>query len=133
MRHLDKAAADMCTPGHESASLAVWDLHMACEKTMKAYLTQQSIAHPETHDLRELNRLAPSKHDWSPLRLALGNFPSESRVMSWRYQEIAAPTLSDLWRFYGVTLQVCATYASRMDRNYVFNNFSVHLRKPPWV
>lgn len=133
LRHLDKAASDICAPSHESSSLAVWDLHMACEKVMKAYLTQERVAYPMTHDLRKLNRLAPAKHDWSAVKLTLGNFPSEARVMQWRYQEIVAPSVEELWRFYGVALQVCSTYASRMSRKWTFNNFSVHLKKPPWL
>lgn len=133
LRHLDKAASDMAAQGPEAASLAVWDLHMACEKAMKAYLTQDGISYPKIHDLRDLNTLAPTKHDWSAVKAALVRFPSERRVMQWRYQEVDPPTLSDLWRFYDVALQVCATYAARMRRTYAFNNFAVHLRRPLWL
>lgn len=134
LRHLDKAASDMCTPNHESASLSIWDLHMACEKTIKAYLTQKSIAYPlKTHDLRELNRLATSEHDWMSVKSSLGKFPSVSRVMQWRYQEIDEPPIDHLWRYYCAALEVCSAYASRMSRKWTFNNFSVHLRKPPWL
>lgn len=133
LRHLDKAASDMCALSEEAASLSVWDLHMACEKVIKAYLNQESVDYPMTHDLRELCRLAPAKHDWSAVTQALRGFPSESRVMQWRYQGIAAPTMVDLWRFYGVAMAVCSTFASRMSKNLTFNNFSVQLRKPPWL
>ncbi len=133
LRHLGKAASDMCGSSSESASLAVWELQMACEKVIKAYLAQEGIDYPATHDLRELNRLAPAQQDWSAVKLALGNFPSEGRVMRWRYQEIAAPSTEELWRYYGQALLVCSTYASRMSRRWSFNNFSVHLRKPPWL
>lgn len=133
LRHLEKAASDMCAQGPETASLAVWDLHMACEKIMKAYLTQEGIMYPKIHDLRDLNKLAPSKHDWSSVKAAIVRFPAERRVMQLRYQEVDAPTLNDLWRFYEVALLVCATYASRMSRTFVFNNFAVHLRRPPWL
>lgn len=133
LRHLDKAASDMCALNSEAASLAIWDLHMACEKAMKAYLIHEGVSFPMIHDLRVLNKLSPTKHDWSAVKSALATFPSEGRVMKWRYQEIAAPTLNDLWRFYEVAMQVCAIYAARMDRTYVFNNFSVHLRRPPWL
>ena len=106
---------------------------MACEKVIKAYLTQESVVYQLTHDLRELNRLASAKHDWSVVKSALCGFPSETRVMQWRYQEIGAPSAEELWRFYGVAMQVCSTYASRMTRKWTFNNFSVHLKKPPWL
>ena len=133
LRHLHNAASNACMPNHESASLAVWDLNMACEKVMKAHLKQDNVAYPMTHDLRELNRLGSTKHDWSGVRLALGNFPSLGRVMQWRYQAISAPSVEELWTYYGIALQVCATHASRMSRKLTFNNFSVHLKKPPWL
>jgi HEPN domain-containing protein len=133
LRHLDKGASDMCVHGQEAASLSVWELHMACEKAMKAYLSQQGFSSPKTHDLRELNKLAPAMHDWSEVSAALTRFPSEQRVMQWRYHERPAPTGSDLWRFYGVALQICTVYTARMTRKHVFNNFSVQLRRPPWL
>lgn len=132
-RHLDKAAVDMCTQGPEAASLSIWELHMACEKIMKAYLSQEGISYEKKHDLRELNNVAPRTHDWSVVKAALGYFPSETRVMQWRYQEIDAPTVNDLWRFYDAALKVCSIYAARMSRTFTFDNFSVHLRRPPWL
>ena len=135
LRHLDKAATDMCTPGPEAASLSVWELHMACEKAMKAYLVQEDISYPRTHDLRDLNANATAlmTHDWTAVKTALNCFPSERRVMQWRYQEIDAPTLSDLWRFYDAALKVCSIYTAHMSRKFVFDNFAVHLQQPPWL
>lgn len=133
LQHLSKAASDMCALDDESSTLAVWELQCANEKVMKTYLTQERISYPNTHDLRNLNKLAPPKHDWSVVASALTGFPAEKRVMAWRYQEKAAPTVSELWRYYGVSLQVCAIYAARMSRQYVFNNFAVHLKRPPWL
>lgn len=133
LKHLDKAASDMCEVDEESLTLAVWELQLANEKVIKTYLTQEGIAYPKTHDLRDLNKLAPAKHDWSAIAAGLTGFPSERRVMAWRYQEKAAPTVSDLWRYYGVTLQICSVYAARMGRTYALKNAAFLLKRPPWL
>lgn len=133
LRHLDKAAADLSAPGPEALSLSVWDLHMACEKVMKAYLNQQGIPYEQTHNLRDLVATSPKTHDWSAVKTVLGHFPSEQRVMKWRYQEGGVPSLNDLWRFYDVALEVCSIYAARMSRRFLLDNFSVQIRRPPWL
>ena len=133
LRHLDKAASDICALDREATSLAMWELNLACEKCMKAYLTQEGITYPMTHDLRALNKLAPTKHDWSEVKGALAAFPSEARIMKWRYQQITSPTMNELWRFYQVAMQICSIYAGRMSRTYVLDNFALHLSRPPWL
>ena len=133
VHHLNKAAIDMCTQTPEAASLSIWELQMACEKTMKAYLAQASIPYPQTHNLRELNKLAPITHDWTLVKKTLELFPSEQRVMRLRYQEIDGPKPNELWKCYEAALQVCAVYASRLSRSLEFNNFAVQLQRPPWL
>lgn len=54
LRHLEKAAVDASAEDLGATSLGIWELQMACEKTMKAYLAQKEIAYPHTHDLRAL-------------------------------------------------------------------------------
>lgn len=133
LRHLSKAASDMCSLNHESTSLVVWELVQACEKAMKVYLSQEGVDYPLTHDLRVLLKITPAKYDWSDVKAALRVFPSESRMMKWRHQEIESPLIADLWRYYMAALKITSIYTSRISRQYHFNNFKVHLRKPPWI
>jgi len=133
MKHLEKAATDGASYDPPTVALGVWDLQMACEKTMKAFISQASGAHPETHNLRALHCLANANGDrTAEAKQFVSAMPSERRVLEWRYSETAPPTPSEFFRFYLATLRIVALYASRMTRKYAFNNFAVQLKKPPW-
>lgn len=132
LKHLDKAATDGASHDPPTVALGVWELQMACEKAMKAFISQGGVKHPQTHDLRALHRLANANGDrTAEAKQFVSAMPSERRVLAWRYSELAPPTPSEFFRFYLATLRVVALYASRMPRKYVFNNFAVQLKKPP--
>lgn len=133
LKHLDKAATDGASHDPQTVALGVWELQMACEKTMKAFVSQAGAAYPETHDLRVLHRLANGSGDrTAEAKQFVSALPSEGRVMAWRYSELAPPTPTDFFRFYLATLRLVALYASRMSRKHIFKNFAFQLRKPPW-
>lgn len=133
IRHLEKAAVDETSDDENTRSLAVWELQMACEKTMKAYLWQTIATFPETHDLRALQKLAQATGDFAEAKKALAFMPSASRVISWRYAQVLPPVPSEFQRMYTASLMVCSVYASMMQRKYVFNNFAIQLKKPAWT
>lgn len=132
IRHLDKAALDAASSNLDSHSLVPWELQMACEKTMKVYLKQSNSQYPENHDLRALNKLSEPTLNWSEGRKSLAAFPSDTRVMKWRYSELAPPTAPEMWRMYGAAVELVSGYASRMSREFTFTNFAVKLKKAPW-
>lgn len=133
MRHLEKAAVDATTGDQVAVSLAIWELQMACEKTMKGFLAQQAVAYPETHDLRALQKLALAHSDFANAKKAMTAMPTEKWVIAWRYSELDPPTPSELFCIYEAALTLCTAYASKMSRKYTFNNFAVQLWRPPWV
>lgn len=133
MRHLNKAAVDAVADDREAGSLAIWELQMACEKTMKSYLAQKGVVFPQTHNLRNLQKLALEDTELSEAKKAMATMPSERRVIAWRYSELPPPHTRDLYRFYGAALTICRVYAGRMTRRYVFNNFAIQLRRPAWL
>ena len=132
LRHLEKAAIDASTEDQSSSSLAIWELQMASEKTMKAYLTQKGVTYPPTHDLRLLQKLALVHDDFGDARTPMAAMPSERRVMAWRYSELSSPKPSEFFRIYSAALTLCSLYAGRMSRKYVFNNFAIQLKRPSW-
>jgi len=131
--HLDKAVADETSDYENVRSLAVWELQMACEKTMKAYLWQAEVAFPETHDLRILQKIAEETRDFLEAKTALAAMPSTSRVIAWRYAQIPPPTPNEFQRMYDAALMVCRVYASMMRRKHIFKNFAIQLKKPAWT
>lgn len=132
IRHLEKAASDMVSDDRLNASIGVWDLHMACEKVIKVYLSRKRVEYPPIHDLRKLQRLVPPELDWSETKRALAAMPSERRVMAWRYSQGTPPTPKELERMYFSTLSICAIYAGRLPHKFRMANGAFHLRRPPW-
>lgn len=132
VQHLDKAALDGTSRIDGASTFVPWELQMACEKTIKTFLVQRGVVYPATHDLRELNRLAQPLLNWAEAAKSLAAFPSEPRVMKWRYAEIAHPTQVEVWRMYGAALELIEGYAVRLTRSRTFNNFAVKLKKAPW-
>lgn len=132
IRHLGKAASDITTDDRSDVSLAVWEIHMACEKAMKVYLSQKKIDYPFDHDLRKLQRLASSELDWSDAKLALATMPSERRVMDWRYSKGTPPTPKELDRMYTAALQLCSIYSKRLTHTLKMENAAFHISQPPW-
>lgn len=133
VRHLSKAATDAASGEREAFSLAVWELQMACEKTMKGYLAQSGVTFPETHNLREVHKIAAIDDTWSEAKIALSGFPADARVIRLRYSEDPPPSGAEFLRMYRSALTICRFYAGRMSRIYEFNNFAIQLRRPPWL
>lgn len=132
IHHLKKAAEDIVADDRGNVSLAIWELQMACEKTIKVYLSQKQIEYPMTHDLRQLQKLALDESDWSVAKKAMAAMPSEKRVMAWRYAGILPPTPKEVERIYNSTLCLCGLYAQRLYRKLVLKNAAIQIRRPPW-
>lgn len=133
IRHLEKAASDTVADDRGCVSHAIWELQMACEKTIKVFLSQKQIAYPPTHDLRQLQKQAVDASDWSEAKTAMAAMPSERRVIAWRYAEIPPPTPKELERMYSSTLRLCSLYAKRLSRKFVLKkNAAIQIRRPPW-
>ena len=132
IRHLKKAAEDIVADDRGNVSLAIWELQMACEKTIKVYLSQQQIEYPATHNLRQLQKLALDASDWSEAKTAMAAMPSEKRVMAWRYGKIPPPTPKEVERMYSSALCLCGIYAKRLSRKLVLKNAAIQICRPPW-
>ena len=132
LRHLEKAAIDAAAEDHSASSLAIWELQMACEKTMKTYLAQKGITFPQTHDLRVLQKLAVDSAGFDHTEVPIATIPTEKRVMAWRYLELEPPKPSEFYRCYVAALTLCRIYTHQMSRKYIFVNFAVQLKRPPW-
>jgi HEPN domain-containing protein len=132
LRHLEKAAIDAAAEDHSASSLAIWELQMACEKTMKTYLAQKGITFPQTHDLRVLQKLAVDSAGFDQTEVPMASIPTEKRVMAWRYLELEPPKPSEFYRCYVAALTLCRIYTNEMSRKYILAKFAVQLPRPPW-
>jgi HEPN domain-containing protein len=133
IRHLEKAATDAVATDDSARCLAVWELQMACEKTMKGYLSQQLGHYPETHNLRELRKRVSASPEASAATRHISAFPSDSRVIAWRYSEAEPPKPAELLRFYAAAIQICLIFSEAMQRDLVFvDDFAIQIKAPPW-
>lgn len=132
MRHFEKAATDAVAVDDAALCLAVWELQMACEKTIKGFLAQKLGEYPEIHNLRQLHKLAANTVDLSAAKSHVSAFPAESKVMAWRYSEIPTPKPSEFLRFYVAAVNLCLVYSESMNRKMVIKNFAVQLKASPW-
>lgn len=133
LRHFEKAAFDASSHDRNNSSLAIWELNMACEKTIKAYLFQKNIPYPKTHNLRDLHKLADVDDSWHEEKKAIVAIPNERKVIAWRYEECPPPTQKEIMRIYLACLTLCRLYANRMQRKLVFRNGSIQIRNPPRI
>ena len=133
LRHFEKAALDASSHDRSNSSLAIWELTLACEKTIKTYLIQKNIPYPKTHNLRDLHKLADVDSSWHEEKKAISAIPNEDKVIAWRYEEYPPPTQKEIMRIYLACLTLCCLYAGRMQRKLVFKNFSMQIRNPPRI
>ncbi|WP_158287506.1 HEPN domain-containing protein [Dokdonella fugitiva] len=130
--HLSKAAAAASSHHKESNSLALWDLHLACEKSVKSLLTQRKIQFPKIHDLMKLNGLV---HDPALRQMAhrvIRRFPSENQVIRHRYLQEMVISPNKLYVFYSLALRLCVIYTSSLTQEFQIADASFFLKRPPW-
>jgi len=133
LEHLNRAAQSASSENNGGNSIALWDLHLACEKVVKAYLSQEGISFPRSHDLLALNNLVK---DPALLRRAgsiVRRFPNHQEVMRHRYLEAAAIRVTKFQIFYWIAIRVCLVYSSYLKGQLMFNGASFFLKRPPWM
>ena len=127
--HLEQAA--LVAGKRKNKSLAIWELHLAVEKCLKFLIYQSGANYPKTHDLTDLCRLLIGSKELAFFKL-VENIPGAKEVIDHRYMK--AKIVSDL-EFYGkykTVLKICMEAGSLFKRDYVLNNASFVLGKPPW-
>lgn len=130
--HLSKAAEAASSHQKESNSLALWDLHLACEKSIKSLLAQRMIKFPKIHDLVRLNDLLPDMDVQQRARRVIRHLPSESEVIRHRYLQEAVISPNKLYLFYSLALKLCVIYTSSLKQEIRIADASFFLKQPPW-
>lgn len=129
IEHLGKAATT--ANSLSSTSLAIWDLHQACEKAIKSLLIQRGHQPPRTHNLAKLTSLLSQPSVEAAAARIIRRLPDEKLVISHRYQEEPAIQPNDFCVLYALALRLCAIYTSEL-RGVRFKDASLILQDPPW-
>lgn len=130
--HFSKAAVAASSHHKESNSLALWDLHLACEKSIKSLLTQRKVQFPKIHDLEKLNGLLPDLEVRKKARRVIRHLPNEKEVIRHRYLQEPAISPNKLYVFYSLALRLCVIYTSSLTQKLQIADASFFLKQPPW-
>lgn len=133
LSHLEKACDDICSLEPPRLSLALWELHLAVEKSFKVFLYQRTGSASKIHPVGELCRAAE----------AAGLPPVDPSIVSGltdakdanrhRYGEIEPPSVKHAYDVYRRSVTVGLHCARALQRQYTLRDARILVRKPPWV
>lgn len=131
--HLGKAAEAASENRKDGNSLALWDIHLACEKSIKSILAQRGIKFPKTHDLARLNALLPDLSLQRHVHRIIRRLPGEKVVIRHRYLQESGVSPSKLYAFYSLALRLCVICTSSIENEVKIADASLFLKQPPWL
>ena len=131
--HLDNAVRAAARNTQESMSVAMWELHLMTEKSMKLLLKQQGAICPNTHDLSQLRALADSTADSACINKDFKNILSTSKAISFRYCDAGHVSAEAFMKLYLASVAVTSFYAEKLQRSLSIRNARILLKKPTWL
>lgn len=131
--HVSKCVIDICSRDDARRSIALWEAHLAVEKTVKVFLHQQGSRVDKVHSLDSL--IETAEHSGLPAidrKLVVALLDGKTAI-KYRYNEISPPSVDQAVSLYGTSLQVISHCSGALNRNLRLNNARFLLKKPPWV
>lgn len=133
LEHLGLAATTVDSRHKERNSLAIWELHMACEKALKSLLSQREIQFPKMHNLAKLNKLLNDPVLEQRARRMIDRLPNDNAAIDHRYLDAPQVTINVFYVYYFISLQLCVLYTSHLRQAIKIGGASIFLRRPPWL
>ena len=129
--HLESGASGIC---NKHFGNAIWDLHLALEKVLKIFLAQHGCSDfPHTLNNFKLIELS-CKRGLTPLDgIRFDLMPSSEDAIKHRYGEIEAPSLTEIFEVYKVTLAAIGHVATELDHHEFGRRDHVYIRALPWA
>ena len=131
--HLQKAAKDILEASSSSVCTAFWEIQMAVEKVLKAYIFQQGTTPPQTHDLVELLEIASMGNNLSAKIGLLRRLPQPKVVLALRYAPYVGFGIKEAMASYRIGLDLVAYFSAQLKRKITMNSTSVLIKRPPWL
>jgi len=130
--HLSKAVDDIYAVKPPRAGAAMWELHLAMEKVLKAYLAQRGQAFKLTHDLRPLYKQALAAGLPAMEAGLVGSLPASKTSIRHRYGQGPPPSISAAYGAYRRALQVVRHCTSNLQHTLHMTN-TAFLIKALWL
>ncbi|KFI22269.1 HEPN domain-containing protein [Nitrosococcus oceani] len=131
--HLEKAAEDCISNKPERLSIAMWEIHLAVEKTIKLFLTANNIDFPRTHELKGLRKLSNQVFDSGSLDQEFKGCPKAKDAINYRYCETDAPGVTDVDAYYRAALAIIDEYSYALPHEIRTRNARFELKMSPWL
>jgi hypothetical protein len=129
-RHIEKGVSDILSLKPSNAAVAIWELHLAVEKSFKIFLHQQNT-NIKTHDLEVLSKRA-KEFGLTVTDTVLKKLPSWKKSTDYRYAEEEV-YIDYAVEIYDAALQLVDEITSKLRRDLIFNNAGFLIQKPKWV
>lgn len=133
LSHLENSVESICSLEPSRLSLALWELHLAAEKSLKVFLYQQTGSVSKIHPIADLCRAAE----------VAGLTPVDPSVLSvltdWkdanrhRYGEIDPPSIQQAYEVYEGVVAVAVHCARALQREITLRDARILIRKAPWI
>ncbi|MBB4373492.1 hypothetical protein GGD63_006315 [Bradyrhizobium sp. cir1] len=111
---------------------ALWSIHLAIERALKAFAQHKTGKFRETHNLFRLFDDVAA-HGIAADRNSLKRFRRESEVIDNRYGLGDAPTVHEVFAAYKTGLTFVSSVVQSFKRKISIGGASFLLRKPPWT
>ncbi|MGY4346042.1 HEPN domain-containing protein [Bradyrhizobium sp. GM7.3] len=111
---------------------ALWNIHLAIERVLKAFSQHKTGAFRETHNLFQLFDDVAA-HGLIADRNVLKKFRRESEVIDNRYGLGGAPTVQEVFLAYKAGLTFASSAVKSFNRKMNIGGASFLLKKPPWT
>jgi hypothetical protein len=129
--HLNRVAMMVGQHQHQELVSSYWEMQMAVESAVKAFLLQAEGSFKRTHDLRALAKNAASTDSTFPADI-LASFPDQHQVIDMRYGLGNVPCWEQCFEDYCNILRFIRLCLERM-RRYGLGNARILLKRPAWV
>ncbi len=111
---------------------AMWPMHIACEKVLKALALQQNGSFREIHNLFELFDDVKD-HLPAGLRTKLRDIPVDRAQMDARYGQASPPSEIQAYKAYKAALAFVAGVARNLKADLYVANARFLLKRAPWT
>ena len=130
--HIGNAVSSFCDGREAAKQLAIWDLHLAVEKTLKVFLLHKGVSPPNIHDLADLEVRA---REWSlltPLEDLVSALPTGRDAVKYRYGELPVPAVGTFYEWYETALEVIDHLVNQLARGFFADHASITIQALPW-
>ncbi len=128
----ETAANKILRPGSVDRASALWTIHMAVERTLKAFAQHKTGAFHEIHNLFELfDDVIP--HGITANRSLLKKLPRDREVISDRYGLRGTPPIGEVYEAYKAALKIVGDVSPSFHRKLNVGGARFLIRKAPWI